>query len=87
MVLYRRGSKSKWLEKSKELNKLYEIKTLLDDTAKDLAQLLPDAAEWRGWVVYLLQALEAAAMDIDQEHPEQYERMLGELVEDISFAA
>ena len=62
------------------MTELYEIKTLLDDTAKDLAQVLPDAAEWRGWVVYLLEALEAEAKDRGE-----YEQMLADLVVDVGL--
>jgi hypothetical protein len=50
-----------------------------------MTQAQPNIEEWRGFVVYLLQALEAAAMDIDQDHPEQNEAMLNDLVTDIGL--
>ena len=59
---------------------LYEIKTLLDDTARDLVEVLPEVGELRGWVVYLLEALEAETQD-----REQYEQMLTDLVTDVSL--
>lgn len=38
---------------------LYKIKTLMDDTARDLVQVLPTIGELRGRVVYFLEAQEA----------------------------
>jgi hypothetical protein len=61
------------------------IITVLDDTAQDLTQAQPCIGAWRGYVVYLFEALEAKAMDIDQGHPEPYEAMLNDLVTDIGL--
>ena len=36
----------------------YEIKTVLDDTARDLVHVLPYTSGLRDWVVYLLEALD-----------------------------
>ena len=41
---------------------LEELQDLLDDTADDIAQVLPEISEWRGAMVYLLKALEVKAM-------------------------
>lgn len=62
------------------MSDLYEIKTLLDDTARDLVQVFPTVGELRGWVVYLLEALEA-----ETQNRAAYEEMLGDLVEDIQL--
>jgi hypothetical protein len=59
---------------------LYEIKTLMDDTAKDLTQALSTVGQLRGWVVYLLEALEA-----ETQNRAAYEEMLVDLVEDIQL--
>jgi hypothetical protein len=36
------------------MSDLYEIKTLMDDTARDLVQVLPTVGELRGLEVYFL---------------------------------
>lgn len=52
---------------------------MVDDTADDIAQELPRIDRWPGWVCYLLEALEVKAMDIDRDHPRQYEAFLPRL--------
>jgi hypothetical protein len=65
------------------LTNLHELQYLLDDTADDLAQLLPDTDEWKGAIAYLLKALEVKAMDRDRFHPMNYDRFLDSLATDI----
>jgi hypothetical protein len=62
------------------MNESHEIITVVDDTAHDLAQVLPNVGELRCWVVYLLEALEAETQDL-----EEYEQMLTDLVTDVSL--
>jgi hypothetical protein len=50
---------------------MVEIRELMDVTAADLAQRVPDVSRWGGWVVYLLETLETKATD-----PAGYETML-----------
>ena len=65
------------------MSDLNEIRQLLDDTAKDLAQALPEPGEWSGWIVYLLEVLEVAAMDIDPDHPEAFEMSISGIAAEI----
>ena len=61
------------------MSTIHELQVVLDDTAEDLAQVLPEVDNWGGALVYLLQALEVKAMDLDQEHPAQFEVLLSDL--------
>ena len=58
---------------------LHEIQNTLDDIVQDLAQALPEIDKWGGWVAYLLEALEVEAMDLDPDHPAQFEALLSDL--------
>ena len=60
-----------------------ELQDLLDDTANDIAQVLPKISEWQGAMVYLLKALEVKAIDRDSFHPMNYDRFLDTLATDI----
>ena len=62
------------------MSDLYEIKTLLGDTARDPSQALSAVGQLRGWVVYFLEALEA-----ETQNRAAYEEMLTDLVEDIQL--
>ncbi len=61
-----------------------ELQTLLDDTARDIAQNATDPAQWAQWIGYLLEVLEVAAMDLDPNHPELYELVLSDLAGSIA---
>ena len=58
----------------------YEIKTILDDTAKELVQILPYTSNLRGWVVYFLEVLEA-----ETKSKGEFNKMLVDLLEDIEL--
>jgi hypothetical protein len=62
------------------MTELYEFKTLLNDTAKELTQALSTVGQLRGWVVYLLEALE-----VETQNRVAYEEMLVDLVEDVQL--
>ena len=47
-----------------------EIRIVLVDKFQDLTHEQSNIYEWRGYLFYMLQALEAEAMDIDQSHLE-----------------
>ena len=53
-----------------ELDKMLQ---LMKDTSRDLAQIVPDPILWDECIIYLLQALELQAMELDTEHPEAIE--------------
>jgi len=61
------------------MSEFFEIKNMLDGTAKDLTQTLSTVGQLRGWVVYLLEALEA-----ETHNRREFEEMLTDLVEDIN---
>lgn len=56
---------------------IFKIKSLLDDTSRDLTQVLP-TEELRGIVIYFLEALESEAED-----RKEFEQMLLDLLDDI----
>lgn len=61
------------------MSEFFEVKNLLDGTAKDLTERLATVGQLRGWVVYLLEALEA-----ETHNRREFEEMLYDLVEDIN---
>jgi hypothetical protein len=56
----------------------FEIKTLLDDTAKKLVKATPDTEKLHDWIVYFLEALET-----DIHNQRDYNEMLSDLIEDV----
>lgn len=56
------------------MSELQELRELLDDTAQDMAQVLPDSSDWSRWLMYLLEGLDGLAND-----PQEFEEMLDDL--------
>ena len=49
--------------KGNQMNTLDELRVVLDDTAQDMAQAVPDPVEWSQFIIYLLEELEDKAID------------------------
>ena len=45
------------------MNILDELRVVLDDTAQDMAQAVPDPGEWSKFIIYFLEELEDKAVD------------------------
>jgi hypothetical protein len=56
------------------MNELQELRELLDDTAQDMAQVLPESSDWARWLTYLLEGLDNLAND-----SQEFEEMLDDL--------
>ena len=44
---------------------LHDLQAVLDDTASDIAQVLPDIYDWPDAVLYFLKALVVKTMELD----------------------
>ena len=40
-----------------------DLREVLNDTAGDLAQLIPNPGDWSNWIIYFLEELEDQAVD------------------------
>jgi len=49
--------------KGNQMNTLDELRVVLDDTAQDMAQVVPDPGEWDKFIIYFLEELEDKAVD------------------------
>ena len=49
--------------KGNQMNTLDELRVVLDDTAQDMAQAVPDPGEWSKFIIYFLEELEDKAVD------------------------
>jgi len=49
--------------KGNQMNTLDELRVVLDDTAQDMAQVVPDPGEWSKSIIYFLEELEDKAKD------------------------
>jgi hypothetical protein len=47
-----------------QMNILDELRVVLDDTAQDMAQAVPDPGEWSKFIIYFLEELEDKAIDL-----------------------
>ena len=49
--------------KVNQMNTLDELRVVLDDTAQDMAHVVPDPDEWSKFIIYFLEELEDKAKD------------------------
>ena len=61
---------------SSNLDNFRDLQTVLDDTASDIAQVLPDISDWPDAVIYFLKALEIKAMELDPNQQREFENTL-----------
>ena len=61
---------------SSDFDNLQDLKTVLDDTASDIAQVLPDISDWPDAIMYLMNALEFKAMELKLDQQREYENTL-----------
>ena len=61
---------------SSNSDNLNDLKSVLDDTASDIAQVLPNINDWPDAIVYLLKALEFKAMELKLDQQREYENAL-----------
>jgi len=50
--------------KGNQMNILDELRVVLDDTAQDMAQVVPDPVEWSKFIIYFLEELEDKAVGL-----------------------
>ena len=55
---------------------LRDLQTVLDDTASDIAQVLPDINDWPDAIMYLMKALEFKAMELKLDQQREFENTL-----------
>jgi hypothetical protein len=58
------------------MSKEDELREVLDNTAKEMAQLDRNPRAWLSWMVYLLGAMEQQATDYDPSRKDSYKEML-----------
>ena len=56
-----------------------ELKDILDETAKQIANLSTNPRTWLSWLVYLLEQLEKEASNENSSHKDLYRDMLSAL--------
>ncbi len=56
-----------------------ELKDILDETAKQIANLSTNPRTWLSWLVYLLEQLEKEASNENTSHTDLYRDMLSAL--------
>ena len=61
---------------SSDFDNLTDLKGVLEDTASDIAQVLPDISDWPDAVIYFLKALEIKAMELKLDQQREYENTL-----------
>jgi hypothetical protein len=66
------------------MNKYSEdnLREILDGTAKEIAQMYSNPRSWQSWLVYLLERLEAEAMQ-NAAHMESFKEMLVSLQDEL----
>jgi hypothetical protein len=50
---------------STNFDNLHDLQAVLNDTASDIAQVLPDVNDWPDAVLYVLKALEVKAVELE----------------------
>ena len=60
--------------KGNQMNTLDELRVVLDDTAQDMAQAVPDPSEWSKFIIYFLEELEDKA-EVRVAHPRRSRRV------------
>ena len=61
---------------SSDFDNFRDLQTVLDDTASDIAQVLPDISDWPDAMMYLLKALEFKAMELKLDQQLEFENAL-----------
>ena len=61
---------------SSNSDNLNDLKAVLDDTASDIAQVLPDINDWPDAMMYLLKAFEFNPMELILDQQREYENIL-----------
>ena len=66
------------------MNKYSEdnLREILDGTAKEIAQMYSNPRNWQSWLTYLLERLEAEAMQ-NAAHMESFKEMLVSLQDEL----
>ncbi len=59
-----------------------ELRDILNSTAQDIAQMSSNPRTWQSWLVYLLERLEAEAMQ-NAAHMESFQEMLVSLQDEL----
>lgn len=57
-------------------NNFHDLPAVLDETASDIAQVLPDIHDWPDAVLYFLKALENKAMELDPNQKREFKNTL-----------
>ena len=61
---------------SSDFDNLNDLKAVLDDTASDIAQVLPEINDWPDAMMYLMKALEFKAMELKLDQQREFENTL-----------
>ena len=59
-----------------------ELRDTLDKTAQEIAQMYPNPRTWQSWMVYLLQRLEAKAVE-NPAYTESFKEMIISLQDEL----
>jgi hypothetical protein len=63
---------------------LRDFQSFLDDTASDIAQVLPDINDWSDGMMYLLKAIEFKAMEMELDQQREFENTLRYVIADLN---
>ena len=61
---------------SSDFDNFRDLQAVLDDTASDIAQVLPDISDWPDAIMYLMKALEFKAMELKLDQQREFENTL-----------
>ena len=61
---------------SSDFDNLHDLQAVLEDTASDIAQVLPDISDWPDAMMYLLKALEFKAIELKLDQQREFENTL-----------
>ena len=61
---------------SSDFDNFRDLKPVLDDTASDIAQVLPDISYWPAAIMYFMRALEFKAMELKLDLQREFEKTL-----------
>jgi hypothetical protein len=59
-----------------------ELRDILDKTAQEIAQMYPNPRTWQSWMIYLLERMEAQAMQ-NSAYMETFKEMLASLQDEL----
>ena len=57
----------------------YEVRTALDNVAREIHEFDPNPITWLSWITYLLNQLEDQAMDVNPSNQSRYQDMISNL--------